>query len=142
MVRKINCKPCIKKVKAMTLIELLIVLVILGLLMAWAYPSYTAYVRSAHRQQAQLDMQRIQLALERHYQHGYSLDKIMAGNHCLVCQSDMTYYQFEVTLTEAGYDINAFPQENSQQHLDTCNGETYTMLTLQHTGQTEPSSCW
>lgn len=140
MVRRINRKPCRQSMKAMTLIELLIVIVIIGLLASWAYPSYTAYVRSAHRQQAQLDMQRIQLALEQHYQQGYHLEAVMNGSHCLVCQSDPKYYQFSVTPAGSGYEIAAQPL--SAQHLDTCDGESYDRLTLNQAGQATPRECW
>ncbi|GAA5646368.1 MULTISPECIES: type IV pilin protein [Vibrio] len=142
MIRRKQCKPFIHRLNAMTLIELLIVLAIIGLLAAFVYPSYTAHVRSAHRHQALSDLSRIQLYLEQHYRSGYHAGTVISAGICLVCDSDPSRYQFSVSASTQGYQIRALPQTATRQHLDTCQGQTYEALTLNHLGESAPPRCW
>lgn len=50
-----------------TLIELMITLVIVGILASFAMPSYLKQVRDSHRTDAQMTMQRVAMSLERFY---------------------------------------------------------------------------
>lgn len=55
-----------------TLIELMVVIVIIAILAAIALPSYQAYTRRAIAAQAQQEMQRIAVLLERHKARNFS----------------------------------------------------------------------
>lgn len=56
----------ISSVSGFTLIELMVVLIIVAILAAIAIPSYQAYARRAVASQAQQEMQRVAILLERH----------------------------------------------------------------------------
>lgn len=77
MIRKIFCKPSVSQQQGMTLIELMIAVVIVGVLASIAYPAYTNYVKEGHRKQAMADMAKIQLYLEEKYQNGYTATGIV-----------------------------------------------------------------
>lgn len=72
----------------MTLIELLIAVVIVGIIAAVAYPSYTNHVIKSHRTVALSDLSRIQLELETSYDGGYDWSHILSGGTCTLCDSD------------------------------------------------------
>ncbi|WP_044872170.1 type IV pilin protein [Pseudomonas sp. LFM046] len=64
-----------KHSKAFTLIELMIVLVVIGILAAIAYPSYTEHVRKGKRAEVKAALMEGAQALERYYSaHGSYLD--------------------------------------------------------------------
>ncbi|MGL4828503.1 MAG: type IV pilin protein, partial [Vibrio sp.] len=64
MIRRIFCKPHFTWQQGMTLVELMIAVVIIGVLASIVYPAYTNYVKEGHRKQAIADMAKIQLYLE------------------------------------------------------------------------------
>lgn len=67
-----------------TLIELMITVVVVGILAAVAYPSYTEYVARGHRTQLKTQMQAAQQWMERRYSERYVYDDaaipVGAGN--------------------------------------------------------------
>ncbi|EPE2688250.1 type IV pilin protein, partial [Vibrio alginolyticus] len=71
MIRISRCNGYKKGLRGMTLIELLIAVVIVGIIAAVAYPSYTNHVIKSHRTVALSDLSRIQLELETSYDGGY-----------------------------------------------------------------------
>ncbi|TOL31163.1 prepilin-type cleavage/methylation domain-containing protein, partial [Vibrio parahaemolyticus] len=79
----------------MTLIELMIAIVIVGVLAAITYPSYSNYVKEGHRKQAMADMAKIQLYLEENYNHGYTAIGIVnADKVCTTfCNVDSDRYK-------------------------------------------------
>ena len=56
-----------KKIRAFTLLELLVVLAIVGILAAIAYPSYSQYTMRAARSDAHIGIQSMAARMERHY---------------------------------------------------------------------------
>lgn len=56
-----------KKIRAFTLLELMIALAIVGILVSMAYPSYSQYVTRAARSDAHIGIQSMAARMERHY---------------------------------------------------------------------------
>ncbi|AMG03919.1 type IV pilin protein [Vibrio mimicus] len=144
MIRKIFCKPSCTWQQGMTLIELMIAVVIVGVLAGIAYPAYTNYVKEGHRKQAMADMVKIQLYLEEKYNNGYTATSIVnAQKVCnTFCSVDSDRYKIVVETTSTSYAITATPQSTKGQNSDKCGGNTYTSLTLNEKGTTSPSACW
>ncbi|ENM3889905.1 type IV pilin protein [Vibrio cholerae] len=144
MIRKIFCKPSVSQQQGMTLIELMIAVVIVGVLASIAYPAYTDYVKEGHRKQAMADMAKIQLYLEEKYQNGYTATGIVDAQKVCnsFCSVDSNRYKIVVETAATSYAITATPQSSKGQNSDKCGGSTYTSLTLNEKGVTSPIGCW
>ncbi|EOW9198027.1 type IV pilin protein [Vibrio sp. AH4] len=144
MIRKIFCKPSVSQQQGMTLIELMIAVVIVGILASIAYPAYTNYVKEGHRKQAMADMAKIQLYLEEKYNNGYTATGIVDAQKVCnsFCSVDSDRYKIVVETAATSYAITATPQSSKGQNSDQCGGSTYTSLTLNEKGVTSPSACW
>lgn len=138
----INCKVRKKRLKAMTLIELLIVVGIVALLASFAYPTYQTQLIQSNRTAALSDLARIQLYLENGYNGGYSdaRDAIMSGGSCLLCESNSNDYLITITADSKSYTISADPQTKQEQ--DTCLSDLNDIITLDHSGHGKPEDCW
>lgn len=137
MIQITQCKGFKLHVKAMTLIELLIVLVILSLLGAVAYPNYTKHVLKGHRIQAQTDLLLIQLELESRYSLNNKYDTaIVSDGSCDFCGSDSARYQLSINDNDI-YTIEAIPLTITGQNQDKCG-----TLTLTANGAALPAECW
>ncbi|MDV2382613.1 type IV pilin protein [Vibrio cholerae] len=144
MIRKIFCKPSVSQQQGMTLIELMIAVVIVGILASIAYPAYTNYVKEGHRKQAMADMAKIQLYLEEKYNNGYTATDIVDAQKVCnsFCSVDSDRYKIVVETAATSYAITATPQSSKGQNSDQCGGSTYPSLTLNEKGVTSPSACW
>ncbi|MCW8331975.1 type IV pilin protein [Photobacterium sp. SDRW27] len=125
------------KQKGVTLIELMIVVAIIGVLTAIAYPSYQSHVLKSHRNNAMGDLITIQLALEemRTQGHVYNDTNNTVATLCPSCDTSGDRYNYSITATKSSYTITA-ARRNGQLN-DSC-----ADLTIQNTGQTEPADCW
>ncbi|ATC56970.1 prepilin-type N-terminal cleavage/methylation domain-containing protein [Vibrio anguillarum] len=142
MIRNSKCNNHNRRSFGMTLIELLIAVVIIGVLSAIAYPSYTKHVLKGHRTIALADMGRIQLELEHHYDKGYDWSRIISGGNCVICESDAERYQFSVASSAtSSYTITATAQSTRGQDKDECLTSDKVM-TLKSTNESAPSACW
>ncbi|MCG9632778.1 prepilin-type N-terminal cleavage/methylation domain-containing protein [Vibrio sp. Isolate30] len=132
------------RVQGMTLIELLIVVAIIGILGAIAYPSYTNHVLAGHRSSALADIARIQLELEASYDNGYDWSNVISGSHCLICDTDSSRFSFSVASSaSAAYTITATPASDAEQDKDDCfDGEEPKVLTLNNANVEYPEACW
>ncbi|EGQ7851490.1 TPA: prepilin-type N-terminal cleavage/methylation domain-containing protein [Vibrio vulnificus] len=144
MIRNFPCKHYKKHSSGMTLIELLIAVVIVGVLASISYPSYNNYVIESHRTVAKADMAKIQLELERSYNGGYQWTQILSGSTCLICESLSERYTFSVASSaSAAYTITATAQTTKGQNNDPClANETIKKMTLNSTNQAKPAACW
>ncbi|WP_165312700.1 type IV pilin protein [Vibrio ziniensis] len=143
MIRTINCNITSNKHHGLTLIELMLVIAIIGVLAAITYPNYSDHIRKGHRKQAMADMAKLQLYLEEQYNNGYVTDAVITNGICNnFCEVDKERYLISATVSNTGYLISAIPKAEKGQNKDTCLGEAYEKLTLSHTGENLPISCW
>jgi len=120
--------------RGFTLIELMIVVVIVGILVAIAYPSYTNHIARARRADGQSSLMDLASRLERYYSENntYQTATIGGGGATEVLPSATSadgWYQLAITNQTAGsYAISATPL-NAQATYDTrCQTLTYTSL--------------
>ncbi|SKA56681.1 type IV pilin protein [Photobacterium toruni] len=124
------------KQKGVTLIEMLIVVAVIGVLTAIAYPSYQDHVLKGHRTQAMGDLIKIQLALEESYTQNSAYDfTIVSGGSCSFCDTDNERYTLELEKKTAGYSITA--KAKPLQSNDECKD-----LSLDQTSRGLPEGCW
>lgn len=143
MIQRENCNGCRRKEIGMTLIEIMIVVVLIGVLASIAYPTFTHHVRQAHRQTVKADMLKIQLLLEQGYHNGqYSQTGIVSGSTCLVCDTDARRYEIDVSISGSQYNVTATAQSDLGQVNDRCQDVQYLSLTLNQAGQAAPAECW
>lgn len=132
-----------KKTSGFTIIELMIVLIIVALLVALAYPSYIDYVRKSKRGEAQQLLlnwainQEIYRSNNPTYADGDALTEPCNG----VADCD---YDFGVTdITGATYTLTATARAGNDQVNDKAkDGVTVCTLTLNQNGVKEPAVCW
>ncbi|MGY0598998.1 type IV pilin protein [Vibrio sp. JZG10] len=142
MIRISRCNSYKKRLGGMTLIELLIAVVIVGIIAAVAYPSYTNHVIKSHRTVALSDLSRIQLELETSYDAGYDWSHIISGGTCTLCDSDTDRFSFNIASSAStAYTITATAKSALGQDDDECLTGAKT-ITLTSKNVEEPSDCW
>lgn len=119
--------------KGFTLIEVMIVVVIVGILAAIAFPAYSDYVRKTHRADAKAKMLELAQEMERCY---------IQSSAYTGCGAAENIDRYEITLDVGAnsYTITATPNTVGGQDQDACGTMTYNHLGL-GTPET-PAECW
>ena len=137
-----------------TLIELMIIVAILGILASIAWPSYTKYVREARRAEAQADMLKMQLGMEkwRANRASYRSDATFSSMGVATTNTPAnagfsdsnSYYTYTIVdTTGSTYTIKATAVTGTTQVDDVASdGTSCTPLTLDQSGGKGPSGCW
>ena len=129
----------------MTLIELLIVVVIIGILAAIAYPSYQEQVRKTRRADGKAMLMEVAQKLERCYTRFASYDAAacdIVADLAADIDSEERYYVISGAPTPATFTLTATPQG------DQTNDAKCDALTLTNTGDqgssgtADSDECW
>lgn len=118
-----------RRTRAFSLIELMIVVGIIGILAAIAYPAYRDYVLRGERVEAQASMMDLVQVLER----CFTLDNSYEG--CIpddLDPFDTDRYEITADADDVTYTVTGMPTGNSQ-----CG-----TLTINQAGARTPPDCW
>ena len=132
-----------------TLIELLIVIVIVGILAAIAYPAYNSSVRKAKRTDAQAQMLNVQIAQEKYRANNtqYAANLAAVG----ITSSSIVDGQYTLATAAIGgsevvaYTVTATAVGGKDQANDKAEGQSCSTLTITVSAGAEtrtPAVCW
>jgi type IV pilus assembly protein PilE len=134
-----------QKIKGFSLIELAIVLAIVGILAAIAYPSYSSYILKTRRSDAMAILTQDQITLERCYSLNFSYNAACAALPAFPQTSAQGFYS--ITLSNLGastYTLTATPK-GSQVKDTTCTTMTVNQVnvrTAANNGGAAQTICW
>lgn len=132
--------PAAKSLKGFTLIELMIVIAVIGILAAIAWPNYQDYLIKSRRAQAQSDMLKIQLGLEKWRANNSTYTATLAN----VGFADTNpYYDYAITGAAAGNPPTAsvYVVRATAQGAQTADSSCAS-LTLNQSNSKGPAGCW
>lgn len=119
-----------RKQRGFTLIELMIVIAVLGVIIAIAYPSYTEQVRKSRRAEGMGELLELADRMERFYSDrgtyaGASLGT--AATNIYPASSENGYYTLSiVSQTATDFSVSAAPTAKGNQNDDRCGTFTLT----------------
>jgi type IV pilus assembly protein PilE len=133
----------IRKQRGVTLMELMVVVAIIGILTAIAYPSYRAQVRRSNRTEARVTLEQMAGALEKCY------TRYMAYNDLANCPTANQFDGGATVSTPKGYYQISAPTLDGTQftvRADAQGGQASDTdcprLELDQTGNRTPAACW
>ena len=133
-----------KQLAGFTLIELMIVVVVVGILAAVAYPSYQEYLRKTRRVDAKIALMSAAQTLERYYTENMSYAD---ADNVLASASDDGYYS--LSFASGSPTANAFTIKAAPVNAGPQNGDKCGTFTLNNLGQKSvenatlsASQCW
>jgi type IV pilus assembly protein PilE len=145
---KIGMQPAASRqalTRGFTLIEIMVVIAIVGILASIAWPNYQSYVRGARRAEAQSDILKLQLTLEKWRANNSSYASVADTADGIDTPADLAvtlsnandYYNYSITgASGSAYTINAAAQ-GGQTADSSC-----TPLTLNQSSTKGPAGCW
>jgi type IV pilus assembly protein PilE len=130
----------IKKFKGFTIIELMIVVMIVAILLAIAYPSYVKYVRKANRG----DAQQLLMNWSINQEIWRSNNPSYATEGQLIPPTSDHYDYVPDNLSATTYTLIATAKADGDQINDKSrdNSVDCDVLTLNQSGQKLPAECW
>lgn len=138
-----------KTSKGFTLIELMIVVVIVGILAAIAYPSYTEFVRRSNRAEAKTALLENAQFLERNFTVSNSYAADGSGNTPVLPNTDVprdgaAKYTIVPTLNASSFLLEAEPVSGGPAAGDPCGTLTLNHLGVRGVdgGTLDAAACW
>jgi type IV pilus assembly protein PilE len=137
-----------KLMKGFTFIEVMIVVAIVGILAAIAYPSYMQSVRRSNRAEAKVELMDISQRLQRCYT---SLAKFNDEDNCAVYKDladggimsrGVGFYLIEIAPLDGGSAVTTYQLKATAQIAPQTEDAGCDELTLDHTGVQLPDECW
>lgn len=128
-----------------TLIELLIALVILGILVAIAYPSYLSYLHKSRRADAIATLTQDQIIFERCYSQNFSYSAACPARPTFPQASPQRFYTVAISnLTATTYTLTATPQGAQADDSDCAQIQINqaNVKTASNTGGAANEECW
>lgn len=123
--------------KGFTVVELMIALIVVAILVALAYPSYTQYVRKAKRGEAQ------QLLMN----WSVNQEIYRSNNPSYASSGDIAppthdHYAFDTVGTPDARTYELQAQATGDQVNDKEDGDSCARMTINQNGAKEPIACW
>jgi len=135
------------KYRGITLLELMIVVAVVGIISAIAYPSYTEYIKRGHRAEARAGLFQAQQWLERAATAQGVYPTSLPNSLTWKDDSAKRYrIRLDTASTETAFQLHAVPKPGTPQAGDKCGA-----YTLDHTGKqgnkylvsgTTTEECW
>lgn len=129
-----------------TLVELLITVVIIGILVGVAYPSYQNYLARANRAEAQGILMENSQILERNYTVASRYDNVNADGSgaapAIIAQSPKPVSTAKYTIAAAYGTAPAQTFTLTATPTGVMTGDSCGSLTLSNTGVKAPANCW
>lgn len=128
--------------KGFTLIELMIAVAIIGILAGIAYPAYLKYIIEARRSEAQSEMLKIQLALEKYRANKNNYNANLSTD--LKFTDTNNYYDYTITGATTGSTPTAsvYVIRGEAQGSQATKDASCKSLTLSQSSEKGPTGCW
>lgn len=125
-----------RQVRGFSLIELMIVVVIMGILVGIAYPTYSEKITRVRRTDGQTALLNLATHLEHYFSENNTYIGATLSNVGVDASSSENYYTLSISnLSASTYTLTATP--GGAQATDSCGS-----LTITHTFQKGPAGCW
>lgn len=132
-----------RAVTGFTLIELMIVVAVVGILAAVAYPSYTDYVRRGRLPEAFSELSAAKAKMEQYFQDNRRYGTTAGGSTCGYTSptSASKYFDFTCTASNTTFTFTATGKNGVSGHVYTIN-QAGAKATTQLKGSTVSATCW
>ena len=138
-----------KRQQGMTLIELLIVLVVISVLVGFAYPSYTKHVQGARRADCAGALMGLSGAMERYFtQNNSYVGATVSGANAIFtdqCPTDGGSATYDLAITNLAattFTVTATPVAGGPQAKDACGTLSLTQTGVKSASGGSIDKCW